>query len=346
MPVELALEQRVVAQKVFASVEPRRFLISFKVLDNVPRTNSMLMNKLWETYPEVAGILSPWSRSGDGKKLGKICQRSLSTLGLAEFSYVDVITSRGNSFEARAWTATGLVAELSALVHFVMEGAHRLGVSTHLLFSYSSGNGVFEAPLNKALIISELATRSGYVAGKPVLVGQLEERVRISSYQIYDHLAQLEIAGLVNLQPLLQANGKTFYYGWCSQEHPSASLPEKQALVASYLYDAVSRDRTALVSAAEFCPSFFNHPSRARAVLRRLMAQGLVQEVSKYKFNFVIPTEQCILAATTIVDRVLEAIADQSYNGQISGGAESFMRNEGSRLAAMATRYVAASKTI
>ncbi|MBI2581089.1 hypothetical protein HYV85_04785 [Candidatus Woesearchaeota archaeon] len=353
MTTQLTLEQLVLARQVFAAADPRRFLLAFKVLDATPRSNSQIKEKLWALYPAVAKVLEQWSSFGDGRLMGKMCERSLDSLGLVERTelYLQGQRHKNHAYTASGWSSSPLVNRLSGYAYFIQETAHRLGISTFLLFSHLSGNKGIEAPLNKAMIISELAAKADYRTGQPVTVGQLEGSVGLHSHLIFGHLQQLALAGVVTLDGHAQVantgmNGKQFHYCWASNE-PPPPLPPKQALVAARLYSATSKDPHALIAASEFYPGIFGKRQYARNALKRLIKAGLIEQHSKYYFQNVSPTQLGIDVAVQMVDPVIAAVRGESYAAElVRAGASSFRANERVRLLSMARSYVAASKII
>ncbi len=346
--MELTAGQVLMAKRLFAvSADPRRFLLAFKVLDGSGRTNSSLQEKLFETYPSVARQLHFWCNS-NGKNLGKMCEMSLLSIGLAAYRQVDVLVGGALSIEASAWTRTGMAAKLSVPAHMVQEQAHHLGVSTYTLFGRLSGPGM-ESTLNKALIISELAAQASYKVGAPVMVGKLEERVGLHADVIFGHLKQFKDAGLVEFEPIPNGDGKMCHYRWLSDDKPPNGLTKKLAAAADKLYNAKLSGNGVFLAADGFSPVPYASLKQVSPRLEPLVKQGLVEQRTRFYSHNVFPTRLCIGAAVNIVDPVMDAIAGEPKAVKFAhSSAESFMAHVNSRLLSMVQRYVAAavSKTI
>lgn len=342
---ELTLEQRVLAQKVLAAADPRRFLLAFKVLDDMPRTNSGLQERFMLSYPGVAQELAFWC-NGDGKNLGRMCERSLSAIGLATYELLEITNSGNLSFTAMAWKSTQLVQKLSALAHFIQEGAHRFGISAFLLFGRLSGPGL-EAPMNKALIISELAAQANYKAGTPVMIGNLEGRVGLESGVIFGHLEKLRLVGLVDFEPPPGGKGKRFHYRWISKEKPTLNLRPQQAAAAAMLYTSRFSGNGQFVAAERFSPVPYSGLKHVRYGMQPLVREGVVERRTKYFTHQVTPSQLCIDISREILDPFFEAVAgDPQAVRHAETFARSFRANEPGRLLSMARSYVAASKII
>ena len=340
------LEQLLTSKRLFAvSADPRRFLLAFKVLGDIPRTNSGLQQKLWQTYPGIAQELLAWS-DNDGKHLGSMCEKSLSSIGIATSEAVEVTNSGNLSFTAIAWKRTQLARGLLPLAYFVQEAAYMLGISTALLFGKPSGRGL-EAPMNKALIISELATQAGYHAGEPVTIGKLEHRVGLHADVIFKRLERLRLAGLIDYGMPPSESGKMFFYRWLPDDPPEQISGVKLAAAVNKLYAARNDGNGGFVSADKFSPRFFSTFSNLRRAFSALVGSGIVEQCTKYYDHPVKPSQLCIDVATKLVDPALGAIAgDPSALKQVRMHVASFKANEPERLAAIAHNYAIASKTI
>ncbi|MBI2141204.1 hypothetical protein HYU16_02160 [Candidatus Woesearchaeota archaeon] len=350
MATQLTPVQILTAKQLFAvSADPRRFLLAFKVLDTVPRTNSGLEEKLRLTHPEVERLLPEWCGDG-GKYLGLMCGRALSAIGLAAFEEVEVTTSRNSTFPAMAWHSTPLASRLFNLAHYVQEAAYQLGISPYILFGRLSGPRL-KAPLKKALIISELAAQANYTAGTPVPIGNLEDRVGLPTNVIYDHLERFRLAGLVDMEPLPAGDGKMFNYRWSADEPPSQALAAtsgaKLSAAVKILYESKLSQNGAFVPASSFYPGVYSGSFGVRRAFSGFVASGVVERRTKYHDLPVRPSQLCIDAAVKNIDPAIAAIAgSQKELEKARAYAASFNANKSARLVAITESFLFASKII
>ena len=344
MPIELTLEQRLFAKRVFAAADPRRFLVA-KLLGDSPKRASELMGEFVERYPAVASLLEPWSTYMGGTYLGKMCERSLTSVGVAEESLSETIHPIKGLMTVKVWRSTTLATDLSEYNAFIQSIANKLQVSTYSLFSFLSGD-TGESPLNKALLILSLAEEARYSAGKEVVVSSLEEKINLSPAKLFNHMKQFEAAGLVLLEPFSPTSEGKIFYKWASN-NPPPKLARKISKVAEYLYMAHLHDSDSVVGVDSFCPSLFNKPIYAHVALKRLVKAGYVQEVSVHSLRRVTPTQLCIDVAAQMIEPVVGAIKhDVRSLALVHSEAARFKANEQAELFEMAQLYVVASKTI
>ncbi len=336
--------QQSFAEKVFALADFRRFLLGFKIISDQGATDIELENKLRQNYGKIADALFLWSSTG-GELLGGMCEKSLSSLGIVDYATAGMATNGLDS--TRAWHATPLTKELSPYVHFLQEEAYILGVGTNALFSRLSGANA-KAPLNKALIISELAARAGHEHLVPVHIGDLEGRVGMHSHTIHGHLLQFEKFRLVCLDDSPeQVNGKVLSYCWISDDAPPEMPDSKKKQVVAAIYRAHQEDPHAFVPASAFYPSLFAGPPGVRRALSEFLDSGQMVKASNYYLRNVNATELLIEVAVKMVDPVLAAIAGNSQSLEtVAAGAQSFREREHEKLESLAKLYVAESKII
>lgn len=346
--VELTLEQRLTAKRVFAAADPRRTLVAFYLIDGEPKTESALTDKLWKDYGEVAGLLQPWP--SNHRYIGSICEKSLSSIGLVESSGMVLPHPIKGAHTASAWKKSELVESLRDYVLFIHNAANSLGASSYALFTHLAGHVSpqerLQAPFNKARIILDLARLANYEAGSEIRMRDVEKATGLTRSKIQGHLEQFEAAGLVILGFFPSLEGGKNFYKWASPDPPPPSVNHlrKAKKAARQLYEA--RNDQPLGTAA-FCPDIFSDKDYAFYAIRKLVKLGLVEEGTRYYFMPVVVNQLCLDVADKLVGKVFGAIkGDENDLAVIRASAAEFKSNERQGLRSMIEHYVTASKTI
>ena len=326
------------AQRVFALADFRRFLLAFKVVSNEDASSTELESKLWHDYSEVASALRPWSRSRE-KLLGEMCDKSLTRLGVVACGGAE--TAANGLGRAKMWYATPFASAVSSYVHFIQQSAYNLQIGTHSLFGRLSGSNAM-APLNKAMIISELVARADYNPANAVRIGDLEERVGQRSYVIHDHLLYLKKFSLVAIEESQSEPNKGISYSWASPNPPPEMPPSNKRTVVYAIYEA----KGCHVPASHFY-SLYEFPSGVRAALKGFVDSGQIERSSSHFLRKVQPTQKLVDVAERMVNPVLGAIGGEMHSLlTVLSGAREFGEGEREKLLFLAQRYVTESKII